>query len=111
MYELNVHRYRELKNFCLQYNYMKERIRELSNPAYSDGKEEVTSKTASKLSDYKYAVELIEKTAFNVGKFPGEKILKIVTEDMTLGSVCSDTVEADYYIHKFFWMLSESKGI
>lgn len=112
MYELPVHRYRELKHFCLQYHDMKEEVERLSHDGIDKKKEDVTAKTATKLSDLKYAIKLIETTAFDLGKFPGEKILEIVTEDKSIGSVCpDDKVTCEYYVRKFYWMLSVRKGV
>lgn len=116
MYELPVHRYRELKHFCLQYHDMKEEIERLSSEGLSqNGKKskDETGRIASSLYDLKHAVELIEMTAFDIGKIPGEKILKIVTEDVTIGEVCSDGDRAlyEYCIREFFYMLSIRKGI
>lgn len=111
MYDLPVHRYRELKHFCLQYDFMKEEINRLQNQLYLN-EEDPTGYIAVKLTEYKNAVKLIETTAFNLGKFPGEKILKMVTKDTCIGSVCSDDIfNAKFYLRKFFWMLSEAKGM
>lgn len=111
MYELSRNRFKELKHFCLQYPEMKERMLEL----YSKGYEETydpTGKIASELADIKKAMNLIEMTAFNVGKFPGEKILKIVTENCCVSEVCPDDNDiCEWYLRKFYWMLSQVKGV
>lgn len=111
MYKLSRNRFKELKHFCLQYPEMKERMLEL----YSKGYEETydpTGKIASELADIKKAMNLIEMTAFNVGKFPGEKILKIVTEGRVVGEVCPDNNDiCEWYLRKFYWMLSQVKGV
>ena len=109
MYELSRNRFKELKHFCLQYPEMKERMLEL----YSKGYEETydpTGKIASELADIKKAMNLIEMTAFNVGKFPGEKILKIVTENCCVSEVCPNDI-CEWYLRKFYWMLSQVKGV
>ena len=112
MYELSVHRYRELKHFCLQYHEMKEAIEKAASRKVECTDRDPTGDAASLIADYRRAIKLIETTAFNIGKFPGEKILKIVTENMTIRSVCPENpLEADYYVRKFFWMLSERKGV
>ena len=67
MYDLPVHRYRELKHFCLQYDFMKEEINRLQNQLYLN-EEDPTGYIAVKLTEYKNAVKLIETTAFNLGK-------------------------------------------
>ena len=112
MYELSRQRYREMKAFCLQYYDMKRRIDEL------DGKEvenssDPTAYVAVTRQDLEHAVKLIEMTAFDLGKFPGETILKIVAEGRSIGEVCSSG-EIDickWYLRKFYWMLSVRKGV
>jgi len=110
MYELPVHRYRELKHFCLQYKDMKREIEKLEASLYLD-EFDPTARIACKLNEYRKAVNLIEKTAFNIGNFPGEKILKIVSEDVCIGEVCPGDDLARFYLRKFFWMLSDAKGM
>lgn len=111
MYELPKYRFRELKAFCLQYHDMKDRIAEL------DGKEvesspDPTAYVSVTRTELEHAVELIEMTAFNLGKFPGETILKIVTENKSIGEVCPhDRTVCEYYLRKFYWMLSVAKGV
>ena len=90
---------------------MKDRIAEL------DGKEvkpspDPTAYVSVTRTELEHAVELIEMTAFNLGKFPGETILKIVTENKSIGEVCPfDRTTCEYYLRKFYWMLSEAKGV
>ena len=111
MYDLSRHRFKELKHFCLRYPEMKQEIDILERREISKGKDDPTGEIATRLADLKHAVELIEMTAFNLGKFPGEKILKIVAEECTISEICpynSDICE--YYLRKFYWMLSEKKG-
>ena len=111
MYELPKYRYRELKAFCLQYRDMKNRIAEL------DGKEverspDPTAYVSVSRTELEHAVELIEMTAFNLGKFPGETMLKIVTENKSISEVCPfDRTTCEYYLRKFYWMLSVAKGV
>lgn len=112
MYDLPKYRFREMKAFCLQYHDMKTRIAEL------DGKEveksqDPTAYTAVTRTDLENAVKLIETTAFNLGKFPGEMILKIVTENKSIGEVCPFESHdiCEYYLRKFYWMLSVAKGV
>lgn len=112
MYELSIHRYRELKHFCLQYPEMKEKLAKYENQLYLDAFDP-TGELAVKISEYKNAMKLIEMTAFNIGNFPGEKILKIVSSDRCLGEVCpdEDLSMVKFYLRKFYWMLSEVKGM
>ena len=104
MYELSRNRFKELKHFFLQYPEKKERITELMHDISRKGKDP-TAEVASELADLIYAVKLIEKTANDIGKFPGDKILKVVTEDVCRGEVC------EFYSRKFYWLLSERKGV
>ena len=112
MYELSKYRYRELKAFCLQYHEMKRRIAELEGKEVSD-EFDPTSKVAVTRKDLEHAVKLIEMTAFNLGNFPGEMIFEIITGDKCIGEVCPPEmrVECEYFLRKFYWLLSERKGI
>lgn len=111
MYELSPHRYRELKHFCLQYQEMKDKISELDGKEVENSRDP-TSKVAVTRTDLQNAVKLIEMTAYDLGKFPGDKILKIVTENRTAGEVCPfDSDICKMYLKKFFWLLSERKGV
>lgn len=104
MYELSRNRFKELKHFCLQYPNYKKELFKLENQLYLN-EEDPTGNLAVKITEYRNAIKLIETTAFNLGKFPGEKILRIVCYDECLGEVCP------IYIRKFFWLLSEAKGV
>lgn len=104
MYELSRNRFKELKHFCLQYPEMKERLETLTNQLYLD-EFDPTGNLAVKITEYRHAIKLIETTAFNLGKIPGEKILRIVCYEECLGEVCP------IYIRKFYWMLDRVKGI
>lgn len=114
MYELSRNRFKEMKHFCLQYQEMRSRIKMLEKRYLSHGEKDLPGDVATELRDLKHAAMLIEKTAFDIGNFPGEKILKIVTEDLPIGEVCSDIREktiCEWYVRKFYWMLSEKKGL
>ena len=104
MYELSRNRYKEMKHFCLQYPEMKERLQNLTEKFKMRGIDP-TGEQAAEITDLQHAVKLIETTAFDIGKFPGEEILKTVTEDLPRGEVC------EFYIRKFYWLLSERKGV
>ena len=111
MYELSRNRYKELKHFCLQYPEMKRELERIEGSLYLDVFDP-TGEIAVRATEYRKAMNLIETTAFNIGNFPGEKILKIVSENRCVGEVCpSDKETAKYYIRKFFWMLSKVKGL
>lgn len=107
MYELPVHRYRELKHFCLQYRDMKEELLRLSGFKMGDSKSDVTSAVATKIADLTYGVELIETTAQDTSREYGDLILRAVTEDLCLSELSVDNT----LIHKFFFLLSERKGV
>ena len=104
MYELSRNRFKELKHFCLQYPEMKRELFRLTNQLYLDG-EDPTGDAAVKITEYRNAIKLIETTAFQLGKIPGGKIIEIVCYDACVGEVCP------IYIRKFYWMLSERKGV
>lgn len=82
-----------------------------------DGKEvedspDPTAYVAVTRQDLEHAVKLIEMTAFDLGNFPGETILKIVTENVPIGEVCpEDKLTCELYLRKFYYLLSERKGI
>lgn len=107
MYELPVHRYRELKHFCLQYRDMKEELLSLSRDTKGNSKSDVTSAVAIKMADLTYATELIETTAKDTSYEYGDLILKAVTEDVCLSELSFDNT----LLHKFFFLLSERKGV
>ena len=111
MYELSRNRFKELKHFCLQYPELKERKAKLYSEKASEG-HDPTGRIASELADIEKAMNLIETTAFNIGNFPGEKILKIVTEGVVLGEVCPEDHDiCEWYLRKFYWMLDKAKGV
>lgn len=107
MYELPVHRYRELKHFCLQYRDMKEELMLLSGEKPGNSRSDVTSNVAVKIADLTYATELIETTARDTSFEYGDLILKAVTEDVCLSELNFDNT----LLHKFFFLLSERKGV
>lgn len=107
MYELPVHRYRELKHFCLQYRDMKEELAALSRDTKGNSKSDVTSTVAIKITDLTHATELIETTAQDTSYEYGDLILKAVTEDLCLSELDFDNT----LLHKFFFLLSERKGV
>ena len=97
-YYLDRDRYKELKHFCLQY------------PKY---KKLLSSYPLEDQVDIETALLLIEKTALDTSRVYGKWILEYVTKDMSysrLSPPC-DNYTFDYYIHKFFWLLSHRKGI
>lgn len=107
MYELPVHRYRELKHFCLQYRDMKKRLTNLIQNEIVRVRGDATAKVAVEIADLTYATELIETTARDTSFMWWELILKAVTEDVCLSELSIDNT----LLHKFFYLLSERKGV
>ena len=97
-YDLPVHRYRELKHFCLQYGYFKKMYDALCMP------DSETEKTAILKVEYENAIKLIETTAYNTSISHGYDILNSVTTDTGYS-------EMKELREKFFWLLSKEKGI
>jgi hypothetical protein len=91
---------------------MKRRIDELDGKEVSDT-QDPTAYVAVTRQDLEHAVKLIETTAFDLGKFPGDTILKIVAEGKAIGEVClpEDVDICKWYLRKFYWMLSVRKGV
>lgn len=97
-YELSRHRYKELKHFCLQYHLWE--------------KELARSPLEEKL-DIENAMQLIEKTARDTSAVYAPWILKHATDDLSYSAVrppC-DNKTFEYYIHKFYWLLSHRRGV
>lgn len=99
MYELPVHRYRELKHFCLQYPEFKRIYDGLCMP--HDGE---TENVAIDKTEYEHAIRLIEMTAWDVSHDRYEELMASVTTDTGYG-------ELGCLRRKFFWMLDKAKGI
>lgn len=99
MYELPVHRYRELKHFCLQYPEFKRIYDSLCMP--HDGE---TERVAIDKTEYEHAIRLIETTAWDVSHERYDQLMVSVTQDKYYN-------ELKDLRTKFFWMLSRSKGI
>lgn len=107
MYELSRHRFAELKHFCLQYGEWKQRYT-LRNEQSLPPPETAIPKTA-----YLNAIRLIETTASDTSPALGSYILESVTRDVSVRQVnppC-DSETFDFYRRKFFWLLSERKGL
>lgn len=113
-YELNAHRFRELKHFCLQYRDLKTELERLEgSDGYLEKHFDPTSELAIRESELKNALKLIETTAYDTEKFLGDKILLIVTEDMnvnTLTMPCSRECMEELR-RRFYFLLSKRKGI
>ena len=107
MYELSRHRFAELKHFCMQYEEWK-RCYILRDEQSLPPPETAIPKTA-----YLNAIRLIETTASDTSTILGSYILNSVTRDVSIRQIdppC-DSKTFDFYRRKFFWMLSERKGL
>ena len=111
-YELNSHRYRELKHFCLQYRDMKRELDDIRS-GYLRRSFDSTSNVAIREVELKHALKLIETTAHDTEEFLAERILKIVTEDVNVKELtmsCSRECMEELR-RRYFWLLSKKKGI
>lgn len=107
MYELSRHRFAELKHFCMQYNEWR------SQYVLRDEQSLPPPESSIPKTLYLKAIRLIETTAADTDKCLGEYILKSVTQDVSvtkLNPPC-DSKTFDFYRRKFFWLLSERKGL
>lgn len=114
-YELSRHRYLELKHYCLQYPEWKILYSELAAKGLGKGfkQENPTATTAVKLADYKLNIELIEKTAYDADPEFSSYILRSVTEDISFSQLnlpCEKEIFVLFRM-KFYWLLSQRKGI
>lgn len=112
MYDISKNRYRELKYFCLQYKEILDNIKRLRSQGIKEDYDP-TANIAVPLADYINASRLIEKTAFDTDREFGDVILKSVTEDVPLSAItmpCSKD-RIDDLRYKFFYLLSERKGL
>ena len=97
-YDLSTHRFRELREFCLQYPDMK-RIYEMADGW--DGTGDVTSRDGIKRADLKTDILMIEECADSIDR----NLLRFVTVE---GS--SLPPELWYSNRIFFWKLSQMRG-
>jgi hypothetical protein len=97
-----------MKYFCLQYRERKKRLKILeADEGFQKQSPDPTSELAVEIADLKYALWLIETTAYDTNVDLGKRILKIVTEDL----YCGDDDHLEELRRKFYWLLSERKGI
>ena len=115
-YYLSKHRYYELKHFCLQYNEWRElyfyaktqTLHELDDP---------TGYYASIMADCKHCMELVERAAAGTDEVLGRYIFKHVITGTTYETLrLLDAIpcgrELFYeYLRKFYWLLSQEKGV
>lgn len=98
-YALSKDRFKELKHFCRQYGEYLERYIETDD--------------AAEKADLIIAIELIEKTARSASEKLSSYILEYVTTDSSLTEVDApvDPLIFRYFTEKFYWLLSERKGV
>ncbi|WP_145995747.1 hypothetical protein [Pygmaiobacter massiliensis] len=86
-YEISKYRYRELKNFCLQYDEKKQRLAALrgigavtySNEPHGSGTSDPTAAKAERAQQLARDIELIEQTAMEVDSVNYHSLLANVT--------------------------------
>lgn len=97
-YDLSTHRFRELREFCLQYQDMKKAY-EMADGW--DGTGDVTSRDGIKRADLKTDILMIEECADSID----HDLLRFVTvEGISLPP------ELWYQNRIFFWKLSQMRG-
>lgn len=124
-YWISRHRYYELKHYCLQYPEWKKLYLDLDFKLESKIFEKVkggdlvdpTAKIGQMRADLYMAMDLIQRTAAEASKEFGAYIFKAVTENVPFiqlqtmyGIPCGKDMYYDAY-RRFFWLLSEKKGI
>lgn len=107
MYELSRHRFAELKHFCMQYEEWKQQY------ALQEEQSLPPPETAIPKTAYLNAIQLIETTAVDTSAILGSYILNSVTQNVSIRQInppC-DSKTFEFYRRKFFWLLSERKGL
>lgn len=113
-YELNAHRYRELKHFCLQYHDMVTELNALeAAEGYLEKHYDPTSELAMRENELRTAIGLIEMTARETERFLSDRILKVVTEDVNVkGFTMPCTRECmEELRRRYYWLLHKRKGL
>ena len=124
-YWISKHRYYELKHFCLQYPEwrklyadleFKMEARKLDYISGSDPSDP-TAKYGQLRAELKTAMDLVSKSALESSKELGAYIFKAVTDGIPFVRLqtfydipCGKDMYYDTY-RKFFWILSNKKGI
>ena len=124
-YNIDKHRYYELKHFCLQYPEWKRAYAELEDTTIplsmiervptSNLPGDPTSKRALMKFFYAERIKLIEKTAIEADPYLYSYIIKGITEEKSytylkskLDIPCGKDMYYDRY-RKFFWLLDSSR--
>lgn len=123
-YEISKFRYRELKNFCLQYQEKKDKIQygisaiSMEGQGGSSGLSDPTSKNAMNHVRYLADVQMIESCAMDTNVTLYQYILKSVTEDKSyediefdekLGRIPCGRTEFYGYRRQFYYLLNRKK--
>lgn len=124
-YWISKHRYYELKHYCLQYPEWKKLLSELEikmeavklGAVHGSEPSDPTARLATMRVDLQRAISLIEQAATDTSSELKHYLLLAVTEGIpfvTLQVVhqipCGKDMYYDAY-RKFFWLLSQRKGI
>ena len=124
-YWISKHRYYELKHYCLQYPDWVKLLSELEikmgaaklGSIHGTDPSDPTAKIAQMRVDLQRALHLIQQTAIDASTELGVYLLSAVTEGIPFTQLqtmyeipCSKDMYYDVY-RKFFWLLSQRKGI
>ena len=124
-YWISKHRYYELKHYCLQYPDWVKLLSELEikmgaaklGSIHGTDPSDPTAKIAQMRVDLQRALHLIQQTATDASTELGIYILSAVTEGIPFTQLqtmydmpCGKDMYYDVY-RKFFWLLSQRKGI
>ena len=115
-YWISKHRYYELKHFCLQYPEWKELYLQARLQTLGEDKDP-TGWYATIMGDCRHCMDLVESTALNTDRVLGRYIFKHVA----LGDSYERLLALDNmpcgrdlfysYVRKFYWLLSNTKGV
>lgn len=124
-YWIPKHRYYELKHFCLQYPEWKKVYLDLDFKMEAKLLDRVsggelsdpTARLGQIRAELWRAMDLVQRTAKEASNELGDYIFKAVTEDVSFVQLqtiydipCGKDMYYDAY-RKFFWLLSERRGI
>ena len=119
-YEISKHRYRELMNWCLQYDEWKRKVSScyslnssLSRGMNGSGKSDPTASAAIRAEKYNSNIKLMETAAFEVDPVIGKYIIKNVAQGLPyeyLGAVPCGRRQFYEYRRKFFFLLDLKKN-
>lgn len=124
-YWISKHRYYELKHFCLQYPEWKKMLSELEikmetvklGTMHGSEPSDPTARLAESRVDLQRAIALVEQAATDASSELKHYLLLAVTEGIPFATLqaihqipCGKDMYYDAY-RKFFWLLSQRKGI